>query len=256
MTTADNAERGIQTVAKVFDIIQLIEEVGQPTFTELTAHVEMADSTLYDYLTTLERVGYITKDDGVYRLTLRFYGHGRLVREQIPVLEPAKEVLRRTAEETGATVWLMVEENGKAVHIAKEDGEYGIETHGYLGKHEYLHCISGGKAILANLRKKRVTEILDRYGMPPKTPYTITSREELLEELEQIREQGYAINDRETAEGAWAVGAPIMIDGHPEGALAIPEPITRMNSEDHRQNLIDQVTSASNEIELSMTFDQ
>lgn len=251
----DHSERGIKTAVKVFDIIQLVDGLEEPTFTELTEHVEMADSTLYDYLVTLERVGYVSKEDGVYRLTLRFFDHGIRTRDQLPVLSAARGILKQTAKASEATVWLSVEENGKSVFIAREFGERAIETHARLGKHDYMHSLAGGKAILAHLPEERVLEIIDQYGLPAKTPYTITSREELMENLGNIRDRGYAINNRETAEGAWAIGAPIVVDDHVRGSIAVPEPIARMKSDEHRQEIIDLVTSATNEIELKLTFE-
>lgn len=248
-------ERGIKTAVRVFDIIQLIEELDEPTFTDLTEHVEMADSSLYDYLVTLEHVGYITKQDGVYRLALRFFEHGVIAKDELPVLSQAQSVLEQTAKESGATVWLQVEENGKSVYVAREVGEHAIETHAHLGKHDHMHSLAGGKAILSQLPEERVLEIIDEHGLPARTPYTITSKDELLDELDEVREQGYALNERETAEGAWAIGAPIVVDGTVHGSIALPEPIARMKSDEHRQELIDLVTSASNEIELKMTFE-
>lgn len=62
-------------------------------------------------------------------------------------------MLEQLAEESGAAVWLMVEEGGKAVYLAQEFGEQAIETHERLGKHEYMHCLAAGKAMLAFSRR-------------------------------------------------------------------------------------------------------
>jgi DNA-binding IclR family transcriptional regulator len=250
-----SSERGIKTAVKVFDVIQLIEKVDEPTFTDLTEHVEMADSTLFNYLETLERIGYITKKEGIYHLTLKFLDYGVQVRDQFRVYSLAGDILERTAEETDATVWLAVEQNGKVVYIAREVGDRGIETHVRPGKHNHMHSLAGGKAMLAHFSEERVHEILDEHGMSARTPYTTTSREKLMDELEEIREQGYALNKEETAEGAWAVAAPIIVNGKIHGCIAVPEPIVRMKSKDHRQKIIDQVTSVSNELELKLTYE-
>lgn len=248
-------KRGIKTAVKVFDIIQLVDELEDPTFIELTKHLEMADSTLYSYLETLEHVGYVMKHEGSYRLSLRFFDHGIQARDQLSVVSASEDILKQTAKESRATAWLSVEENGKSVHVAREVGDHAIETHAHLGKHDYMHCLAGGKAILSRFSQERVRKIIDQHGLPAKTPYTITSAEELIAELEEVREQGYAINNRETAERAWGVGAPIVVDGHIHGSIAVPEPIAKMKSDEHRQKIIDLVTSASNEIELKLAFE-
>ncbi|SEH65700.1 DNA-binding transcriptional regulator, IclR family [Halopenitus malekzadehii] len=255
MTEIDAPQHAIKTVMKAFDVLQLIEKLDEPTFTDISEHSEMAESSLYNYLITLEHIGYLTKRGDIYRLSLRFFDHGVLVRDQLQIVSHARDILKKTAEESGSSAWISVEEHGKMVYVAREVGELPIETHARLGKHDHMHCLAGGKAILAHLPEERVHEIIDEHGLPAKTPYSITSRESLVEELEEIRKQGYATNNRERAEGAWAVAAPIIVNDVVQGAIATWQPSARIKSEEHRQKIIELITSASNQIELRMTFD-
>ena len=248
-------KRRIKTAMRVFEIIQLIDELKEPTFTDLTEHVQMADSTLYDYLVTLEHIGYIIAVNGTYRLTLRFFDHGVKIRDEYSVLSKAKPVLEQVAEESRRAAWLEVEERGKVVHLAGEFGDQAIETHARLGKHEYMHCLAGGKAVLAEYPEKRVREIVKKHGLPARTPYTITSLDKLLDELADIRKQGYATNEQEIAEGAVAVGAAIVVEGYVHGAVVIPGPLTKMQSNEERQKIIELVKNASNEIELKLAYE-
>ncbi|SEP00553.1 hypothetical protein SAMN04487948_11085 [Halogranum amylolyticum] len=43
----------------------------------------MAESTLYDYLTTLVHLGYLVKDNGKYTLTLRFLDHDMAAQSEV-----------------------------------------------------------------------------------------------------------------------------------------------------------------------------
>ncbi|WP_049987072.1 IclR family transcriptional regulator [Halobellus rufus] len=249
-------KRTINGAMRAFDVVATVRELDGATFTELTAEVDVSESTLYDYLTTLTYLGYLSKDDdGTYRLSLQFFDLGASARERFPVYQQSRATLSETAAESGAAVWLMVEEAGRAVYLARELGERSVETHERLGKHEYMHCLASGKAMLAFAPESHVDEVVERHGLPERTPESITTREELDAELDRIRSQGYAMNEHETAEGVSAVAAPITANERVHGAVAIAEPTARMQNDDHRERMIELVTTASNEIELKLTYE-
>jgi DNA-binding IclR family transcriptional regulator len=113
-------------------------------------------------------------------------------------------------------------------HEAEESADVGLKEGEYL----YVHTSSTGKAILAELSDERVDEILDQWGMPAETQYTITNRSEFIEELEQVSTRGYAIVDQEWLEGLRAVAAAVLLpDGRPFGALSVGGPTYRLTEE-------------------------
>ncbi|WP_164974807.1 IclR family transcriptional regulator [Halegenticoccus tardaugens] len=247
--------RPIKTAVKVFELIDVIQGLDEATFTNVSKEVDMAESTLHDYLTTLVHIGYLSRKDRKYTLSLQFLDHGIAARECISVYSKSRSTLKGMAKESGAAVWLMVEEKGKAVYLAQELGENSIETHERIGKHEYMHCLASGKVMLAFSSEEHVDEVVDEHGLPPKTPESISTVEELKAELSEIQEKGYAVNHNEAAEGTSAVAAPIIVEDHVAGAVAISAPVTRVENETFRKRLIELVSTGSNEIELKMTYE-
>ncbi len=255
MGNTDKQSRRIKTAARVFELIELIQDLDGATFTELSDHVEVSDSTLYNYLETLSHIGYLSEDDGEYELSLQFLDRGVHAQNRFPVLSKSRSNLKQLADETESAVWLLVEEHGKAVYLAQELGERSIETHERLGKHEYMHCLASGKAMLAFSPEEHVQWVVDKHGLPQKTSESISSMEELETELELVRERGYAVNEHETAHGVSAVAAPIVVDDEVHGAIAIAEPTARIEQNTYRQELVDLVTTATNEIELKLAYE-
>ena len=79
-----------------------------------------------------------------------------------------------------------------------------------IGKRAYVHSTSLGRAMLSCMSDKQVEEILHAKGMPAITERTCTNVNELLKQLDVIRERGYAVDDEENEIGMRCVAAPIL----------------------------------------------
>jgi DNA-binding IclR family transcriptional regulator len=111
-----------------------------------------------------------------------------------------------------------------------------------------------GKAILAHFPEKRVRDILDRHGLPKITEHTVDDEETLFEELEQIRQQGYARDLEERVRGMRCVAAPILRDGEVLGAVSVSGPASRMQGERFETEIPDHVMGTANVIEVNITY--
>jgi DNA-binding IclR family transcriptional regulator len=111
-----------------------------------------------------------------------------------------------------------------------------------VGRYYYLHNSAVGKAILAALPETRVNEILDRWGLPAETEYTVTDRETLLEDIARTEERGYSVNDQEAVEGLRSVGVPVTAPhGGVLGALDISGPLYRLPPNDELASMLQDV---------------
>jgi DNA-binding IclR family transcriptional regulator len=146
-----------------------------------------------------------------------------------------------------------VEEHGRRVYLYQSRGENAVQTDSHVGMRVQLHCCGIGKAIPAHLPAKRVTEIIDEYGLPRWTEYTITDEDELFDELETIRDRGVAIDDEEWIRGLRCVAAPVMCDGEVLGAISVSGPTKRVD-EDDVDRMIDLVRDTARVIELNAKY--
>ncbi|MEA5406232.1 IclR family transcriptional regulator C-terminal domain-containing protein [Haloarculaceae archaeon H-GB2-1] len=93
-----------------------------------------------------------------------------------------------------------------------------------------MHSTASGLAILAAYPTARVEEIINQWGLPAKTDYTITSQAELFTELDRIRDQGYAVDDQGYTEGMRSIGKAVHApDGSVLGALSVSGPTYRVD---------------------------
>lgn len=256
MDNKNQSSRGIKTADRVFDIIKILFENGAMTTSELAEELDLANSTVHEYLKTCERREYILKKpDGSYTLSLKFLDLGEKVRQLSPVYTTAKKPLARIADKTGEVAWLYTEEHGYAVPLDAERGQQGVQVVGRVGNRKPMHHISAGKAMLAEMPRDRVEEIIDSHGLSGSTENTLTGKESLFDTLDTIREQGYAFNDSEEIEGIRAVGMAIVTDDDLHGALSVSGPSNRVRGDRFREELPEILSGAVNEIELKLTYE-
>jgi DNA-binding IclR family transcriptional regulator len=75
-----------------------------------------------------------------------------------------------------------------------------------------------------------VDAIIDRWGLPARTEYTITDREQLYDELATIQDRGYAIDNQGYTEGMRSVGKAVNGPGKQViGALSVSGPTYRVD---------------------------
>ncbi|SDZ82557.1 transcriptional regulator, IclR family [Haloplanus vescus] len=250
--------RTLKTVERTAQILEALETLEGAGVTELADHLDMSKSTAYHYLATLRQEDLVVKSDDQYDLSLQFLLSGEYVRNRNLLYKYGREEVEELAEDTGEYANLFTEEHGVGINLYKVRGSDAVGTGyqtGKLQRPDYLHCTATGKAILAFLPRERVDGILDQHGLPEQTAHTITDRDALFDELERVRERGYAHNDEEEVEGLRAVGAPV-IDRNDNvlGSLSVAGPTSRLKDEQFESVLPEKVRSAANVIEVNVNM--
>ena len=247
----DGARKHIKAVSTMFDIVDGLCELERVGVSELAQHLEMPKSTVHIYLKTLEDEGYVINDGGTYRLSLQFLELGGAIRQQSSIFQAVRSQVDDLSTETGEVANLGVEEEGKRVLLYTSEPSDGVFDNSPTGQYTYMHWTALGKALLAQLSDDRVHAIVDQHGLPKATEHTITDRDDLFEELDGIRDQGYSIEDEERRQGikAIAVGIQYEEDPSPVAAVSISGPKRRIGDEQF-DDLLDAIKDAVNVIEL------
>lgn len=245
--------RTIKAVETSISIIETLKRKETAKINELAEETGYSTANVYKHLNTLKKHGFVTQEDNRYRLGLQYLDFGGLVREQLEGTRGIKPKIAEVAEMTGEVAQYMVEDRGKSVIIFKEVGHQGVSTRTRVGVHLPIHQVASGKAMLAYMPDSRIEEIIETNGLPPVTDNTITTPEELYDELETVRECGYAINQAESTRGLFAIAAPVRTpDGEAVGACAVSGPTYRMKEEKNIDQIAEILLSVANEIELNL----
>jgi DNA-binding IclR family transcriptional regulator len=251
----ERTPRTLKTVESTCAILNALKNLDGSGVTELANYLDISKGAAYNHLVTLHEQQFIHKDDeNQYHLSLRFLNIGEYLRHRHRLYQAGRPETEQLAADTGEYAHLMTEEFGRGFYLYKARGERGIAEDFHQMKSEqpdYLHLSSTGKAILAHLSEERIDRIVEIHGAPEKTAKTITTRDELFDELAQIREQGYALNDQEEVRGTRAVGAPIIDPKEGVlGAISVSGPISRFPDDQFYEELPELVMKRANIIEV------
>ena len=254
---ADSGQLGgtVRSLGTMVRIVDTLQELDGGGVTEVADRADISKSTAHRHLSTLEANEFVTKSGQRYHLGYRLLELGGYVREQDPLWPDVKSNVDDLARETGERASFVVENDGLAIRIYIQTGENAVTTGVRIGKRTNLHQVSGGKAILAHLARSRVQEIISERGLPSQTPNTITDERELYDELDRIRERGYAIDAEESIQGLRCVGVPLLgPDDDPIGALSVAGPTHRMKGDWFDETVPNLLLGTANEIELKLKY--
>lgn len=245
----------VQSAKTAFDLVKTMVELDGTTVTELSEETGKPTSTVHDYLQTLEKEGYVVREGKGYHISSRFLEFGERRRKNMELYQTAKPELERLADETDEHATVMIEESGFGVLLNTVKGRKAVQVDAYGGAKTKLHATAPGKSILAHLPAERREEIISTRGLSARTNYTITSRDELDEELEQIRKQGYATDDQELFEGMRAVAAPLLAPSETVlGAISVYGPVNRLDDQRFTESVPQNVLQAANVIQVNLTY--
>ena len=219
----------IQSLARGLKILNLLgQNQDGASITELAEILGVDKGSASRLVATLARYGYAEKDEVSrrYHLGSQVVSLSRSVLTRLPLREVAKPYLRQLMERTGECAHLAVAAQGKVLYIDQVESPATLRVNAQVGQMNPLHCTALGKVLLAS----------GQVEIPPElesfTTRTITDRETLLRHLEQVRRQGYALDDEEFDPGVRCIAAPVSdYRSRVVGSIGISGPATRMTLE-------------------------
>ncbi len=223
----------VAVLNKAMAILSLLAADVSCTVARICAETGVTKPAAYRILKTLETGGYVVRDDArrEYSVGPALFGLSRALRSSNDLLQLARPVMQELNEEFDETVNVGVVNNGKVVYLDTIESAQRLRSTVHIAIRDHIHSTALGKAILAALPPDEAKRLLTNADRPALTPNTVRSVQELLEQLDQFRAQGFAVDDEENEVGSRCVGAAIVTaDGRPVAALSISAPTSRMNS--------------------------
>ena len=236
-----NASDPIQiptTLRLLFVIEELAKARGAVTPTEVNDALNLPKPTIHRLFATLEEEGFLERDlDGrtyAPARRLRRIAGGILSSEDIRLAQ--REILSGLSREIGETCNIAVPDGDAMRYVVRVETEWPLRIQLPVGTRVPLYATASGKMYLSSLRRALVERYLSAVTLTAHTPATHTDPAGLMEELRQIRRQGYALDTVEFMDEMIALAVPIVdasdrlmatLSFHaPTGRLNIDEAVT------------------------------
>lgn len=194
----------IKTLNRALDILFILTEAdGALTVTEIAEKTEVPESTTYRLIQALEQKGVVHRHSGQISLGMRILDMAKTIYEQIDqdLLTHAQPIMEKLTNKIDETSILVVRRGNIGVTVHHVDGSHLIGFVVRNGRTHPLHLGASGKAILAYETKKYINRFIIEND--PK------HHEKLLEDLAQIRKDGYVKTTGEVDPDIVGISAPV-----------------------------------------------
>lgn len=198
--------------------------------TEMAERVGLSKSSAHRLIATLHKQGYLEREkNGKYRLGLALLSLTGIITAQTELYRESLPILKELAEELGETVHINVLEGSHVVYLHKVECKQPVRLLSDIGKRNPAHCSSAGKVLLAYQGQEAICRFLQKNELRSYGPNTITDPEDLLDNLMQIKRQGYSIAVEEMHEGVVSIAIPVSdYTGEVTAAISVVGPLQRM----------------------------
>lgn len=202
----------LHSLSKGLTALQVLGRSNTPlTLSEIAVSIGTNNTTATRLCHTLQEMGFIERDKNKkYRLTLEVLTIGYSAICGLEWREIANRYLEALFERIGENVNLGVLQDTQVVQLIRHSRQEHLPFALRIGMKLPAYCTAQGKVLLAMNPSKIREPILQRLQFRPLTPHTITDIETFRQELEKIRNKGYAISREEFSIGDCAVAAPVL----------------------------------------------
>lgn len=206
---------------------QFDDNNAELSFGELAKKLGVAKSTLHRVASTLIQEGFLEQDPetDMYRLGLKIFSLGALVRRRLSVSSVAKELLTDLRDKLQENVELAVLHEHRVTYIWDFESPHRVRISPRLGTSLPAVDCNIGMVILAYQPYRLVEKYIDSTEREL-TPERI---QQIRAELAQIRRQGYFAETDNFDLGAVSIAAPVFdARGRVQSAIGVSVPYQRV----------------------------
>ncbi len=202
----------IQSVARSFDIIEFLSlsPKAQP-LKEISAACSLPVTTTHRLLNNLCSLGYVIHEsNGLYKLSYRLFEISSRSLFKTNIVSTTIPYLDEIGEELGESVHLVTRDGNDIVYVYKTSSSMGsVQMASRIGMRLPMYRCAVGKAIMSTLPDMEIQEIFASTDVVACTKNTVVTFDALMEQIYQIREREYALDDEENEEGIKCVAVTL-----------------------------------------------
>ena len=230
--TSTDEQYYLRSIGRALDVLNCFDGQTPLSLKEIGVQTNLPESTLFRVLLTLEKHEYLLQDvDGTYQLSSRLL-FGWLAQAANHVRDIALPEIERLANTFNETVSVSYLYDDRIHVLDCKETFHEIRMSNKIGRILPPHCSAMGKVITAFQDRALADRILEVYGLAARTDKTITDRQKLFLEFDEVRRTGIGCDRGESIQGGICFGAALRTPGRPVvAAICVSTPAMRMNKE-------------------------
>lgn len=220
---------GSRTVDRALALLVLISRAKRPLrFSDLQRQTGIPKGTLHALVRSLLAGGFLQSTAGGLCVGFTAFEVGTtvpLVRSARSIADPALDELTAATKESSHFGTLI---EGDVLYLNRRAASYDLLSISRIGHRKRAYGTALGKAMLACLDDDDVVALYPPQ-LPPLTPNTIRTRDQLLADLATCRRRGYASECEESTPGVRCIGMAVTGSGTLFG-LSLTAPVPRVSA--------------------------
>lgn len=193
-------------------------------------------------LLTLHTEGYANYDGKYFTPTTRILRLGTGTLSAMPLTQIVQPWLDQLSAKIGESVSITILDHTEIVYLARS-AQHRVMSIGLMpGSRLPAHCASMGRVLLAHLPFEEAQSRIEKSDLTPRTSYSRTDTNDVMEQIKLVRNQGYALIDQEVEIGLRSLAVPIY-DGRDTviAALNVGVAAVQQNPEDLKDQFLDEL---------------
>lgn len=201
----------VQTLDRALAIVDLFIRERKPLgITEVAAELKVHNSIVHRLMATMEHRGMLEKvaESGKYYVGARAFEFGAIYMNNRFVTE-GKRLLPELAEKVGGSAHMAVLNQSMVLYLVNQEAPQSMLWNAPVGIRNPVNVTALGKALVAWMEPEQLADMLKAQGMAVRTLHSIQSVDAFVEQMADVREKGYSLDDEELVLGFRCVAAPV-----------------------------------------------
>ncbi|WP_240377004.1 IclR family transcriptional regulator [Bacillus piscicola] len=244
---ANSLKRGLQVI-KLFD-----ENHETLSLVEISKMLNVSRTIPYRLMFTLQDMGYVKQDPLTkrYQLTPKVMELGFSYLSSLRFPQLFQPYLEKAKDDIKASCYLSILDGTEVVYVgvASIPGLTSINVN--PGLRLPAHATANGKLLIAFQSDQYINDLFKNGNLLEQfTDTTYTAKEKFMEELEQIREKGYAISKKEFRASVSSVAVPVYRNNEVFAAINVAIPANAFDSDFLEREALPTILATSKELSI------
>jgi IclR family pca regulon transcriptional regulator len=244
----------VQSLERGLAVIRSLGGSGSQTLAGVAKITGMTRAAARRFLLTLEKLGYVGREDGGFHLLPKTLELGYSYLASQSLAQIAQPHLQRLANLIGESCSVLVLDRHSIVYVARVTVNRLVGANLSVGSTLPAYCTSAGRVLLSSLPDGELRTYLRDASFAELTPKTITDAKTLAKELERARRQGWYLINEELEIGARAISVPLHDQsGHTVAALNVSCYAGRVQPKAMIEEFLPKIIATAKDIKFEMS---